>query len=226
MAISMAANLREAFSTSELLQSGYQRALVLTDTPVMLVPMDEFQEDDFETLYHACFTGYDGYIISYSIVPSLNTVAVFAVNKDLKTVVTDHFTEARFMPIWQPVWEHLQHRRRDAADARQLFAYFHDQRMEVISFQQNRFKFYNTYDAQHAHDALYFLLYAWKQLGFDALKDELHLVGEPTNRSWLTEKLHQYLTRIVAIKPATDFNIPPAEIPEGVTYDLLTLNHA
>ena len=46
-----------------------------------------------------------------------------------------------------------------------LYGYFHDQRLEVISFQQNRFKFHNTFDAQRRADSLYFLLYTFRQLG-------------------------------------------------------------
>ena len=47
--ISVAANLREAFKKSELLQSGYKRALVAIDAPTMLVPLDEYREQDAET---------------------------------------------------------------------------------------------------------------------------------------------------------------------------------
>ena len=65
--ISAAANLREAFSTMELLQSGYQRVLLQHTTPVMLVPVDEFMNlngdmpagqvsADTETLYRHTFT--------------------------------------------------------------------------------------------------------------------------------------------------------------------------
>ena len=46
--ISIAANLREAFHVSELLQSGYKRVLIELDAPVMLVPTDEYAGQDIE----------------------------------------------------------------------------------------------------------------------------------------------------------------------------------
>ena len=52
MGISVSANLREAFKVSELLQSGYKRLLAEIDTPVMLMPIDDFGTQDIETLYH------------------------------------------------------------------------------------------------------------------------------------------------------------------------------
>jgi len=226
MAIAMAANLREAFNTSKMLQENYQKAMVLVNAPTMLVPLDEYEEDDAETLYHSCFSGQEGCTVHTSVIPSLNAVAAFAVNKDLKTVVTDHFNDVRFMPIGQPVWEHLHSRGSSQTVngyGHELFAYFHDDSMEVFCFQQNRFKFYNVYDAQHAHDALYFLLYAWKQLGFDAENDTLHLVGELRQRSWLMEKLHQYLKHVYAVTTTAEFQLSNEPIPKGGTYDLLAL---
>ena len=203
MAISMAANLREAFTTSELLQREYQKVLILIDAPVMMVPIEEFQEDDMETLYHACFTGQEGNIVLSNIVPTLNAVAVFAVNKDFNTVITDHFENVSFMPTGQPVWEYLREKGVGRAEhGEKLFAFFHDQRMEVFCFQQNRFKFFNSYNTQHAHDALYYLLYAWKQLGFKAESDFLYLTGEVTQRNWLVEKLHQYLQHVMTVNDA------------------------
>lgn len=203
MAISIAANLREAFTTSELLQREYQKVWVLIDSPVMMVPIEEFQQDDMETLYHACVTGQEGSIVLSHVVHTLNAVAVFAVNKDLNTVITDHFEDVRFMPTGQPVWEYLRENGVGREDnGEKLFAYFHDQRMEVFCFQQNRFKFFNSYNAQHAHDALYYLLYAWKQLGFKAESDFLYLTGEVIQRNWLLEKLHQYLQHVITVNHA------------------------
>ena len=48
MGISIAANLREAFKVSELLQSGYKRLLATIDTPVMLMPTDDFGTQDMK----------------------------------------------------------------------------------------------------------------------------------------------------------------------------------
>ena len=55
--MSMAANLREAFIESELLSQDYQRAQLLIDTPVMLIPLEEFVAEDAETLYHLRLRG-------------------------------------------------------------------------------------------------------------------------------------------------------------------------
>ena len=50
--VSMAANLREAFKTADILQRPTHRAQVLVDTPVVLVPIEEYDETKNEILYH------------------------------------------------------------------------------------------------------------------------------------------------------------------------------
>ena len=43
--ISIAANMREAFKQSELLNRGYDNALLIVDTPTLLIPLQEFDEE-------------------------------------------------------------------------------------------------------------------------------------------------------------------------------------
>ena len=49
--VSIAANLRQAFSESELLASGYKSVLVLMDAPVLLIPIEEYRQETVEVLY-------------------------------------------------------------------------------------------------------------------------------------------------------------------------------
>lgn len=92
-----------------------------------------------------------------NVLPEMNAVALFAVNKDLKMVVEDHYQEAKFSALMRPVWSYLHHRH-FIGNRRKLFAHFHDGRMEVFSFERNRFIFANSFDAKHTKDVVYFIL--------------------------------------------------------------------
>ena len=204
--ISAAANLREAFSTMELLQSGYQRGLLQHTTPVMLVPVDEFMNlngdmpagqvsADTETLYRHTFTLRNGYQLMSNVLSPLHAVAVYAVNKDLCMVVRDHFSDIRHQPVMEPVW--LRYYDRAFSGHRQkLFAYFHDHQLDVFSFAPNRFRYSNSFNADNTHDATYYLLYAWSQLGMSGDNDELHLIGTVPDSDALKKQLHRYIARI------------------------------
>ena len=79
--VSMAANLRQAFKESDLLQRGYSKVRVYIDTPVLIVPVEEFKEEDLATLYQHAFTKHGSDALHYRVQPSLNRV------RDRKSVV-------------------------------------------------------------------------------------------------------------------------------------------
>ncbi len=219
--ISMAANLREALKTSALPAEGFTRALVMIDTPVMMMPVDLFIEGEAEELFFNTFTPRKDSTVLHSVLPEENAVAVFAMNKDLKMVIDDHFHDVRYVVAMSPVWRHL-HRRSFTGNRNKLYGYFHDGRVDVFNFIQNRFKYYNTFEVSKAQDALYFLLYVWKQLNLQPEHDEMHIVGEIPASEWLLKELKNYLRRAYIINPEVDFNNAPATQVKGLNYDLMT----
>lgn len=227
--ISMAANLREAFKTADLLAYTFQHVLVMVDSPVLMIPLDLFESENLEELYCHSFPKYEGHLIAHTLLPELNAVAVYSINKDFKLVVTDHYPEAEFCCALAPVWRYL-HQRSFMSRRRKLYGYFHECSLDVFSFTQNRFRFCNSFDlsqtplgSANAHDALYYLLCVWKQLALKPEFDELHLVGDIPDKDWLTGELRQYLQRAYVIIPASDFNRAPVTRIHDMPFDLVTM---
>jgi hypothetical protein len=219
--VSLAANLREAFKTVDLLSRAPGRVRVLIDSPVLLVPVEIFDEDEAETYHVHAFPRREQDAIFFNVLPDLNAVAVFSMNKDLKLVIDDHFPTVKLVAAISPVWRHL-HQRSFIGTRLKLYGYFHERRLEVFSFQQNRFKFCNSFDAAHAHDSLYFLLYVWNQLQLSPLYDELHIVGDVPDSEQLLEELRKYVQKVYLINPSADFNRPSVTSIKGMPYDLQT----
>ncbi len=229
--VSMAANLREAFKTDDLLQlissdNGQSWPLVRTkvalDTDVMMVPIEQFDEADMTDMYGYAFPASSHDAVVYDVLPDLNAVAVFSVNRDLRLVLNDHFPNVRLIPIMGPVWRHL-HQRSFTGRRQKLYVYFHERRMEVFAFRHNRFKFCNSFEAARSDDALFFLLYAWKQLQLQPDHDELHLVGDIPGGETMLAKLRRYVQNVYVINPAVDFSNHPVTTFKDMPYDLMTL---
>ena len=89
-----------------------------------------------------------------------------------------------------------------------------------MSFRQNRFVYCNSFEATHANDVLYYIMYVWKQLGLDATEAELHMAGDMTYRDTLTALLRQYIANVYTINPAADFGFPAAAEMKGLPFDL------
>lgn len=220
--VSMAANLREAFRSLPLLQQSYTHVLVMTDSPTLMVPTELFREEEQRTIFLHTFTGHEQDEVVNTVLPDLNCVVVFSINRDLKLVIDDHFQHPHYIAAVAPVWRHL-HQRSYMGVRAKLYGYFHDRQLNIFSYGQNRFKFCNTFDARDAHDSLYYLLYVWKQLGLQAEHDEVHLVGDIPEQDWLMEELQKYIKRVYTINPAGDFNRSAVTQIEGMPYDLMTL---
>ncbi|MBQ3632245.1 MAG: DUF3822 family protein [Prevotella sp.] len=220
--MSMAANLREAFKTADLLASPPPRVRVVLDSDVLLVPVDVFSESTMGDMMTHAFPQTAADAVYYNVLPDLNAVAVFAMNRDLRLVVDDHFRDVQLIAAVTPVWRHL-HQRSYTGIRHKLFGYFHEQHLDVFSFSQNRFKFSNNFEASHAHDCLYFLLYVWKQLQLQAEYDELHLVGDIPEPTWILTELKRFVQNAYVINPAADFTSLAAATVKGLPYDLQTL---
>lgn len=220
--ISMAANLREAFRNVDLLARQWDRVMVVVDTEILLIPLDEYQQEDQEILYHHAFTHHQGDKIFSTVLPSLNAVMLYNLNKDIQQVIEDHFPDVRYTHVCASVWQHF-HRRSFTGSNRKLFGYFHDKQIDIFSFAQNRFRFYNRYDTNNPQDAVYFLLYVWKQLGMDQHKDELYLCGNLPEESTLVENLQKYLRKAYTVNPSAEFNRAPLTQVKGLPYDMITL---
>lgn len=219
--ISAAANLREALKSSPLLTMGFQRVLVMVDAPVLMVPTDLFKVAECHDLYVHSFPDSEGSEVLYDPLTNLDAVALYPVNKDLRLVVNDHFRDVKWASAASPVWRYF-HQRSYAGTRSKLYAYFHDGRIDIFSYAQNRFKFYNTFDVRNAHDALYFLLYVWKQLAMKEGHDELHLAGDIVEREWLIEELKRYLKRVYIVNPSSEFNRSPVTEIKAMPLDLMT----
>ncbi len=203
--ISIAANLREAFDKSPLLGMAGRKITVIVDSPVMLTPIDEYEPGNAKEQNNYIFPGHEKQLLAACVLPSFKNTAVFAIDKDLGTVLSDHFEKVRIEPLMARVWEYLL-QRNSGSNNKKVYAYFHENKMEVCSFTHNRFTFANSFDAKDRHDALYFLLGVWKQIGCNGMNDDLFLAGRITEREALTDDARQFLRRVYYINPVADFN--------------------
>lgn len=216
---SVAANLREAFKTSELLQSGYKRALLLIDTPSMLLPLSEANEEEAEILFKNTYSLQRSEDLASYELKELNALAVFAINKDLKLVANDHFEDIIIQPLMASVWLY-EYRRSFASNRRKVFVYFHGKQFDVFAFHQNRFKFSNTFHSKYTNDTIFYILSVWKQLGMDSEKDELHLIGAIENKEELEVGIKQFIPRCIFTTMLSDEPSHTANLSEEMAYDL------
>lgn len=222
--MSLAANLREAFREQPELLDGVSHALLLVPTPIALMPEEEYnntEQFDVETFFNTVITGHRGEKKIIKEIDDIEAVGVFTVNADLHMVVSDNYAEVDTQNVMIPVWKHLYNRYYQSSQRRKLFAYFHDKKVDICAFEQHRIRFANTFDASHAHDALYYILFVWKQLGMNQAEDSLHVIGSMPHEQWLRGRLATYLSNIYDINPNADLNRSLLAQVEGLPFDMM-----
>ena len=98
--IAVAANLRQALASCALLRHPrqYDRVTVVVDTPVMLIPEDEYSAGSATLLYRNAFCLAAADEVQTSPLDALGVVVAFAVNKDLHFVLNENFRYVCFEP--------------------------------------------------------------------------------------------------------------------------------
>ncbi len=219
--ISMAANLREALRNGTPDGRIWTKVLVLLDSPTVMVPIDEYAEHNKETLYRYSMTEQENNAVLATILPTVNSVALYSLNKDLRLVLTDNFNDIKIRPVCASVWQYLQ-RRSVQGNTDKLYCYFHDCKVDIFCYRKNRFRFTNAFPATSTDDVAYYIMAVWQQLSMDARKDEIYIIGQYKEKEALTENIRRFVTEIYKVNPSAEFNRHPLSQQEGIPFDVLT----
>lgn len=205
--ISVAANLRLALAECRLLKAApaaqpaqlqsnpvFDNVCVYVDTPLLLIPTEEFDAESVPTLYRHVNTGHDDSDVLTAHIASVNVEAAYAVDKDMRFVLTETFASVHFMPLLAPVITEFSRMARGGFQEK-LFCYFHDKRVDVCAFRKGRMRFCSSFEAMSAPDAAYFILNVWQQLGMRAT-DVLCLSGNIAGHEALLVQLKQFVKNI------------------------------
>ena len=217
--VSTAANLRQAFNDSHMLAEQHRSARVLIDTPVLVIPADECDNEKAEQLYAYTYGEDKSVEVMTSMLESANVVVAFAVNRDLKLVLDDNFKMVTFLPLMLPVWQHL-HADSYKSAKRKMYAYLHGKTMELVSFRQNHIVFCNRFDTSMAADAVYYTLNAWQQLGMKPSDDLLDIIGTTATTDKYVQMAGEFVSNVAKREPSS---LLAEENTQELPFDLLAL---
>lgn len=190
--VSVAANMREALKEFDV---DDDEVVVYIDTPVVLIPEKQFEDEDAEQLYKLSVTtsSSEEIVVNENHLSELDTVMLFSLSKDLLTVIEDNFRQFTFRHIAADFF--LSEKCKECKE-KKLYVFFYDKTMYAFAFKQGRLLFFNGYEASSAHDCAFLLLSVYKQLGYSQLKDKIELEGEVTFKEELKELLSDFVKNV------------------------------
>lgn len=188
--------LEEAFATNALLRPDYEEVNVYADYPSTRIPLDEFRSEEAQALYRLTF-GQDsltGMKMHYEMLPALEVIEVFAIESDIEEVILHHYPHATIHSYFGQLMNRMLARdKRMQSDNRRLYAHTNGRQLFLFSYNEGKLQFANSFEANSLSNQVYFLLYAWKQLGLQQTKDTCILLDK--NKE-LEAELSRYLRNI------------------------------
>ncbi len=190
--LSLTANLKTCFRELPFLSYTYKQvSIIVPGKRFTLVPLEQFEDDQAELLFYYTHTKIANEIVLYNILKKNNTVVVFGMDRSTYTFLTEHMRHIEFFAQATPMLERNQSKSR-FGNNRKLYAHMRPESLSIYAFDNGKLLLVNSFDCTNTPDRVYYLLYVWKQLEFDQLKDELHVSGAIDK-----EALHESLSKFI-----------------------------
>lgn len=220
--VSLHQNLRDAIGTEALLQAPIEETVVLVSTPITLMPLADFQEEDCNTIYNYCFPQQPGRIF-YDIIPAANAVLMFSLNELICQDLEQCFTNVKYISAQTPMLRRFSTKGLHHQVQKRLFVYRHEKSIDVAIFEGSRLIMANSYTAINDDDVAYYVLNLVQQQSMDNGNSNIYVAGNPVLRENASNKLREFISNVYIIHPSADFNRHPVAMHEHMPYDMMAL---
>ena len=168
---------------------------------------DKYQED----FMHFLFSDQQGIILNRSL-SSAGLTILHQLPETVYRFMLRSFTQPEFIHYSAPLITYFL-KTIKKANAWQMIVNLQEKGLDIFCFSRETFLLGNYFPCKGLSEALYYILFTWKQLQMDQLDDCLYIIGEAVFKEELIGKLALYVQQIQF--PA----IPPEIYFKGVETD-------
>lgn len=207
------------------LTTGFDRTVILTDTPARAVIPAAGAYDDLSTplahaLIDADLTGEPHTIVVTSLPPT-DTAMLTAVDERLCSYISRTFTGSIIMPALAPLIIYFAGRSQ-LTNVAQCYVNIRPRDIDIIITNRNRLMLANSFEITGDNDILYYITAACRDAGMRPDSgDMLYLCGDRDARARITPTLRQYIHNILpVIFPVGLYRASHASL--DIPFDLIT----
>ena len=118
----------------------------------------------------------------------------------------DQYPDVKFYSQASPFIEFFSSKSR-LGNNRKMYAHLRKDAVDVYGYERGRLLLANSFECRSTPDRVYYLLYIWKQLGFEQERDELHLTGDLNDKELLLPELRKFIRQVFIMNPATNLDL-------------------
>ncbi|WP_291528148.1 DUF3822 family protein [Bacteroides sp. UBA939] len=205
--LSFTANLKQTFREVEWLNHSYRRVNVLmAGKRFTLVPLEFFEDEQAEMLFYHNHPKRENELVQYNILRKNNTVVLFGMDKSVCSFLREQYPNVKFHSQASSFIEYFSGKNR-LENSRKMYANQRKDAINLYCFDRGHLLLANTFECRQTSDRIYYLLYIWKQLGFEQLQDEMHLTGELSDKETLLSELRKFIKQVFIMNPDTNLDL-------------------
>lgn len=212
--LSLTANLKRTFHELEWLGCPFRRVnVIMADKRFTFIPLEFFEDEQAEIIFYHNHLKRDNETVQYNILHKNNVVVLFGMDKSACTFLREQYPGVRFYSQASPFIEFLSAKSR-LGNSRKMYAHLRKEAIDVYGYERGHLLLANSFECRATSDRLYYLLYIWKQLGFEQERDELHLTGDLCDKEQLLPELQKFIRQVFIMNPATNLDLQAINLCE------------
>lgn len=214
--------LEDCIYDNPVLLCDFKRVLIsVFSSRFVIVPGDAPADDFAHEVFHKLYPAFNG-DVCLSPVSDCSATIVMGIPGGVYSFLQRTFNTPPLVHHLAPMCRFFGKKAAQTSIGK-MFLYFHGDKLDLCAFSQGRLVMANSFTYNSIDDAKFFILHAWKSLGFDVMTDELQLCGDKEARTALTPLLREYITYVMpAIFPAVALQLGSDAIK--APFDLIILS--
>lgn len=192
-------SLKELFFGNDCLIWTYKRTRILCVTPQYTLLPSEYSDNRQKAGLLAYNFHAPGERCLSNSLEEENAELLFAMNEEIYEFCSRTLTNPIY--IHHITSQIITLKKQSRGEKRKhLYVVLHRHLVDIICFEGERLLFVNSFSCEQHNDLLYYILYAWKQIGMDQLSDYCSIYGELPDTNRVIHSLHTYIKHIDRIE--------------------------
>lgn len=214
-------SLKELFFSHDFFTWSYRKVQVISVSPgYTLVPERLFDEACKDQLLAFNVSLADQHGLT-NVLKEEDARLAFGLSEEIYQFCSRSLARCEFIHHQTPqLW--LWKKQSEVSEGRQMFIVLHAQLMDIACYDRGKLLFVNSFPADQPEDALYYILYVWRQAGLDQMRDALYIYGNSLKRNKITGPLRTYIRAVHTLQIPSEAYLMGTGVFQA-SFDLIAL---
>ncbi|MDL2241426.1 DUF3822 family protein, partial [Bacteroidales bacterium OttesenSCG-928-L03] len=191
-------DFQDIYYDNDFLTLPFRKTYLLNCSPSFTyVPTHLFEEKQAGDYMDFLFSSPSGKIMHHHLMMQQITI-VHGMDEDLYSFLHRSFFDLRFYHHTAPLMTYFFNQVQ-LVNAKRMIINLESKGIDVICFERDYLLLGNHFPTASLEEAVYYILFIWKQLGFDQLKDYIYIAGNMEGRKDLMSNIKDYIRNMIPV---------------------------